>query len=308
MMNYSEMTTPDLIDLLLKEGDRVALEQIETLAGRGEEAAPKLREFLADEDLWYEGKDQDHFIVIHALVTLGLMRDAESLPLMLRMLEHSYFSDHIAASSLYPSVLAEYGAFAVEPGLRYIQDLRGAYRDNQDFAHCRHDVTAALTRIALADDRQRERVGNFLLDLFRDPAENDFVLLSLSAAYPAALLGDPGLKVLKEAYHRRAISPTIAGSYREMIAGVQDTDSGFYYHLQTQWRDFYTPEQMDARAKMRAEDAEQKLYWGFDDQSVPPGYAVAETGNVLRTDKIGRNDPCPCGSGKKYKKCCGAGG
>jgi preprotein translocase subunit SecA len=24
-------------------------------------------------------------------------------------------------------------------------------------------------------------------------------------------------------------------------------------------------------------------------------------------DKIGRNDPCPCGSGKKYKKCCGAG-
>jgi preprotein translocase subunit SecA len=22
-------------------------------------------------------------------------------------------------------------------------------------------------------------------------------------------------------------------------------------------------------------------------------------------DKVGRNDPCPCGSGKKYKKCCG---
>ncbi|RKY40214.1 MAG: hypothetical protein DRP85_09010 [Candidatus Makaraimicrobium thalassicum] len=22
--------------------------------------------------------------------------------------------------------------------------------------------------------------------------------------------------------------------------------------------------------------------------------------------KIGRNDPCPCGSGKKYKKCCQA--
>jgi preprotein translocase subunit SecA len=21
--------------------------------------------------------------------------------------------------------------------------------------------------------------------------------------------------------------------------------------------------------------------------------------------KVGRNDPCPCGSGKKYKKCCG---
>ena len=30
----------------------------------------------------------------------------------------------------------------------------------------------------------------------------------------------------------------------------------------------------------------------------PPKTVVAEK-------KIGRNDPCPCGSGKKYKKCCG---
>ena len=26
---------------------------------------------------------------------------------------------------------------------------------------------------------------------------------------------------------------------------------------------------------------------------------------IVNTDKIGRNEPCPCGSGKKYKKCCG---
>jgi uncharacterized protein YecA (UPF0149 family) len=26
---------------------------------------------------------------------------------------------------------------------------------------------------------------------------------------------------------------------------------------------------------------------------------------VRREAKVGRNDPCPCGSGKKYKKCCG---
>ena len=32
-----------------------------------------------------------------------------------------------------------------------------------------------------------------------------------------------------------------------------------------------------------------------------------EGGNkpVVKEAKIGRNDPCPCGSGKKYKKCCG---
>jgi len=26
---------------------------------------------------------------------------------------------------------------------------------------------------------------------------------------------------------------------------------------------------------------------------------------MITEDKVGRNDPCPCGSGKKYKKCCG---
>jgi preprotein translocase subunit SecA len=29
------------------------------------------------------------------------------------------------------------------------------------------------------------------------------------------------------------------------------------------------------------------------------------TTNVSTIGKVGRNDPCPCGSGKKYKKCCG---
>ena len=27
-------------------------------------------------------------------------------------------------------------------------------------------------------------------------------------------------------------------------------------------------------------------------------------GSPVSSEKIGRNDPCPCGSGKKYKKCC----
>ena len=27
--------------------------------------------------------------------------------------------------------------------------------------------------------------------------------------------------------------------------------------------------------------------------------------NIAHSNKVGRNDPCPCGSGKKYKNCCG---
>jgi len=40
-----------------------------------------------------------------------------------------------------------------------------------------------------------------------------------------------------------------------------------------------------------------------------PGESTSEDdfATSSRISKIGRNDPCPCGSGKKYKKCCGKG-
>ena len=35
--------------------------------------------------------------------------------------------------------------------------------------------------------------------------------------------------------------------------------------------------------------------------------AAAKPATYVKTGPdVGRNDPCPCGSGKKYKKCCGA--
>ena len=40
--------------------------------------------------------------------------------------------------------------------------------------------------------------------------------------------------------------------------------------------------------------------WKFED-----GELVGEKPIVREEPKVGRNDPCPCGSGKKFKKCCG---
>lgn len=50
---------------------------------------------------------------------------------------------------------------------------------------------------------------------------------------------------------------------------------------------------------------------GFEEESLKDleGYAPRKSGGittVVNTEaKVGRNDPCPCGSGKKYKNCCG---
>ncbi|MFN0059587.1 MAG: YchJ family protein [Planctomycetota bacterium] len=49
-------------------------------------------------------------------------------------------------------------------------------------------------------------------------------------------------------------------------------------------------------AEFRREGAE----WFFYDGKVIGGEPIRR-----EADKVGRNDPCPCGSGKKFKKCCG---
>ena len=40
--------------------------------------------------------------------------------------------------------------------------------------------------------------------------------------------------------------------------------------------------------------------WYFVEGGKPKGKTV------VKGAQVGRNDPCTCGSGKKYKKCCGA--
>lgn len=42
-----------------------------------------------------------------------------------------------------------------------------------------------------------------------------------------------------------------------------------------------------------------------EDQRSAITKAYKKTKTVVNPNKVGRNDPCPCGSGKKYKHCCG---
>ena len=67
----------------------------------------------------------------------------------------------------------------------------------------------------------------------------------------------------------------------------------------------------------------EKLFWNMLEAKADWLYTLGEWEEILPkekrdeitkaykrskiavSNKIGRNDPCPCGSGKKYKKCCG---
>lgn len=45
-----------------------------------------------------------------------------------------------------------------------------------------------------------------------------------------------------------------------------------------------------------------KIY--FEKHGIPYGYPEVKNIDIRKKKKVGRNEPCPCGSGKKFKKCC----
>jgi len=57
----------------------------------------------------------------------------------------------------------------------------------------------------------------------------------------------------------------------------------------------------------REEEVEEIREQSRQDYIMNRGEDIAAPTTVRRkNEKVGRNDLCPCGSGKKYKKCCGA--
>jgi uncharacterized protein YecA (UPF0149 family) len=64
------------------------------------------------------------------------------------------------------------------------------------------------------------------------------------------------------------------------------------------------PEAWRARRSASLSDDVAMLfaYWADARRVATP--ATPEASEVPAVAKVGRNDPCPCGSGKKYKKCC----
>ncbi|ABK16895.1 preprotein translocase subunit SecA [Syntrophobacter fumaroxidans] len=78
--------------------------------------------------------------------------------------------------------------------------------------------------------------------------------------------------------------------FDEMIERIKEETIRLLFHIQIQ-----REEQLD---ELRKEQEDQPMFFG-------PAEGAGQKPQTRKDRKVGRNDPCPCGSGKKYKKCCG---
>lgn len=96
--------------------------------------------------------------------------------------------------------------------------------------------------------------------------------------------------------------------FRDLLDSIKRDSIRVLSNVQIRQED---PEEEQARQRQQAQELAERMQFQHDDvaglddpaDEVP---AVAATGPVVRHEqKIGRNEACSCGSGKKYKHCCG---
>lgn len=118
----------------------------------------------------------------------------------------------------------------------------------------------------------------------------------------------------------------LEGTLGELAAGFGMEPvvfTGFLDGINTSLLNEIELDSVDAESVISAEIDFEKLYWNMLEAKADWLYNLEQWDGLLSTEKrseitkqfrqskmavsskVGRNDPCPCGSGKKYKKCCG---
>ena len=119
-----------------------------------------------------------------------------------------------------------------------------------------------------------------------------------------------GLRALGQQDPAAAYAKEGFDMFEQMISAIQEDTVKYCYNVTVETK-------TERRAIMEAEKATKSDFVEDDtvramqgEGQLPEGAQVPERENKPETyrrdqPKVGRNDPCPCGSGKKYKNCCG---
>lgn len=297
------MSDETLIGLLTEHEDRVARTVIDECIRRGEAFVPYLHAQLNDERLWSsECGEGEWWAKLHAVHILGAIPGrAAAAALMTAMRAMQAYPDDNLWDWLAPhwplffrnkrehaaedlSTLAYDPAYDWYPRYHALECLlEAAHAAGPQALDTMLDRMAEIVADTRADEALRGLLGSALLNFPR--ARHGPLLESMAREYESARTwGMPfGLKDVEHDYAR--------GADRPDWERFQD-----YF-------DFYKPSAIlarqsrwieeDERADRRREQRDDELDW----EPIEEPY-------VRAAPKTGRNDPCPCGSGKKYKKCC----
>jgi len=302
------MSEAALFDNLAEHGDRVPRNLIDECARRGDAMLDTLESYLAS----YRDQEGDvefeaWWLPLHAVMILGLIPGERAGQLLL-----SYLRTIAAAKEMdIQNWLAGFWpALMRNKPDTVIDTVRSACFDKQlDWYPRINLIEVVLAAAQSKSEAFLEQALDWAAQIAADESEH-WTLRLLVAQYLINLPRERHRPLLKKLADRQ---PFIGRHFdRESIESsyMQNIDEPEWERFSNPWR-FYDPEAIEQRQRRWLEEAleefedEEEL---LGDNSVYPFLPDNEEGASQpwqrQSPKIGRNDPCPCGSGKKYKKCC----
>ena len=238
--------------------------------GLSHEHIPELMTMVADDSLHQgEPSSAEVWAPLHAWRALGQLRAVEAIPVLLDLLYRIEECDDDWLGEEFPDVFALIGAAAI-PGLtEYLADS-----DHLLFA--RAAAAHALTNIGNMYPEEREVCADILEHELTRYRSNDPLLNGFLVADLLDLKALKALPIIEKAFRHSCVDLSIMGDYEDV--------------------------EIELGLKTERTTPPPDMQWVKNQSSTGP-VSVRES-FVRNEEKIGRNDPCPCGSGKKYKKCC----
>tara|TARA_Y100001934_G_scaffold282820_1_gene398624 strand:+ start:3580 stop:4473 length:894 start_codon:yes stop_codon:yes gene_type:complete len=289
------MTTEEILTALEKVSFEVPTEALEAAEAQRDEITPKLREVVHR-----AAEDPDHLLEDHTF-----QLHIYALYLLAKFREHGAYSDFVKLCNLpgeMPLDIA--GDVLIEDGPLLLasvcdgnlEPIKSIAANNKAHALIRNAAIASAAVLYVWRERARPEVIDYYRSLFR------------TLERPGDATVWAGL--ITCCYHIQA---------RELDQEIRNA-----YQAELVLAEALPPEEIEAglmgarpesverfvRRYRPIEKTAEAIAWWRCFSMTPDGKTKPDPAQKLDAEQVtqmnvGRNDPCPCGSGKKFKKCCG---
>jgi hypothetical protein len=274
-MEYSEQTRQllGLGEAQLPLSDYLSL-------GFTTEHAGELIRMATDPELLNADEDTSEFwATVHAWYALGQLKATEAIAPLLDL--HDQYPYDKLFSEEFPKVFALMGVSAIPALKDYLWDTSKTEMTRSTALPCLEEIGLTHRQESLA----------VFAEFLQQADESCKSLAGLVICGFIKLRATEYIEIIRGTFNRGCVDISIPGDLEdvEITLGLRDKRATPRPNYNN-----FPPEILEQLQTIRE-------MMGLDESNLDD-YMESET--VRLPAKIGRNDPCPCGSGKKYKKCC----
>ncbi len=313
----------DVLRNILELPRETLLQDLETVL---QDTVRRFDYFLGQLEEWEEEdwEEERHSFPLHALFLLTELKATEKLPAILDLLREGeelldfWFNDHVFETVWH---------FVYHLGNQQLDILQEFMQAPDVCSEAKTIISQAVVQVAFHQPERHEEVVNWYKDILQyyldhldTPKLVDVDTIAPIICDLSYLRATDTLPLCKSFFDMDLVDLDYAGDYKgieeKTLKPLSEDDKSTIYpnifqhitHILSTWHGYLTPEDRDLRnARMEERIAAVDLE-NSAKKPMPPPSPASNAGwqETVKQDgpKVGRNDPCPCGSGKKYKKCC----